>query len=64
MTRDFAAIPAVRNQLAQAEVKAREAAKIARDAGLTDTAEEIMIIFRRMRVLTGKDGWLDWMERG
>jgi len=63
MTRDFAAIPAVRNQLAQAEEKARAAAKIARDAGLTDTAEEIMIIFRRMRVLTGKDGWLDWMER-
>lgn len=60
---DLSVMPAVRQRLAMAEEQLQIAAKTLRQGGWPDTAHEVTKLLKLSRVLTQKDGWLDWMEK-
>lgn len=58
-----ATLNAVRVQIAQAEERLQVACKELRSNGWPDSADELAIDLRRVRIWTQKDGWLDWLGR-
>lgn len=52
-----------RVQLAQAEEKLQAACVILRQSGWPETADELVKQLYVLRVWTGKDGWLDCLEK-
>lgn len=60
---DPAILPAVRVQLQQAEEKLQTACKLLRENGWPENADSLSIEVKRLRVWTGKDGWISNLEK-
>ena len=61
--RDFTCIPVARAQIEQATEKLQTACTVLRNAGLTDSADELVGKVKYLRTWTEPDGWLDCMEK-
>ena len=60
---DESILPAVRCQVQQAEEKLQIAAKLLREHGWPENADELVKMLKLARIWTGPDGWLDWLEK-
>lgn len=54
----------LRVRIGKAETELQEACKMLRNNGFDETADELMVDLKRLRVWTAPEGWIHYLGRG